>query len=75
MHEVSKRVLFRTLLKGGMSKVAISRELGSSHRTATRWAATDVAGRDCEALVYGPHLQPVQSLVVQVGSSFRMMGS
>ena len=25
MHEISKRVLFRALLKGGMSKAAISR--------------------------------------------------
>ena len=31
MHEVSKRVLFRALLKGGMSKAAISRVfLGSA---------------------------------------------
>ena len=39
MHGVSKRVLFRTLLKGGISKAAISRELGISRRTATRWAS------------------------------------
>ena len=54
MHEVSKRVLFRALLKGGMSKSAISRELGISRRTATRWAAADGAGRGSEALTYGP---------------------
>ena len=59
MHEVSKRVLFRALLKGGMSKAAISRELGISRRTATRrtatrWSAADGAGRGSEALTYGP---------------------
>ena len=54
MHEVSKRVRFRALLKGGMSKAAISRELGISRRTATRWAAADDLGRGSEALTYGP---------------------
>ena len=53
MHEVSKRLLFRALLKGGMSKAAISRELGISRRTATR-AAAEGAGRVYEALTYGP---------------------
>ena len=54
MHEVSKRVLFRAMLKGGMSKAAISRELGISRRTATRWATADSGGRGHEALSYGP---------------------
>ena len=52
--EISKRVLFRALLKGGMSKAAIGRDLGISRRTATRWAAADGAGRGSEALTYGP---------------------
>ena len=54
MHEVLKRVLFRALLKGGMSKAAISRDLGISRRTATRGSAADGAGRGSEALTYGP---------------------
>ena len=54
MHEVSKRVLFRAMLKSGMGKAAISRELGISRRTATRWAAADSDGRGHEALSYGP---------------------
>ena len=54
MHAVSKRVLFRALLKGGMSKAATSRDLGISRRTATRWAAADDVGRGSEALTYGP---------------------
>ena len=40
--------------KGGMSKAATGRDLGISHRTATRWAATGGAGRGSEALTYGP---------------------
>ena len=69
MHEISKRVLFRALLKGGMSKAAISRDLGISRRTATRWAAADGAGRGSEALTYGPRagvpsiLDPYQEIV------------
>ena len=69
MHEVSKRVRFRALLKGGMSKAAISRELGISRRTATRWAAADDVGRGFEALTYGPRaagpsvLDPYQEIV------------
>ena len=69
MHEISKRVLFRALLKGGMSKSAISRDLGISRRTATRWAAADGAGRGSEALTYGPRaavpsiLDPYQEIV------------
>ena len=54
MHEIRKRVVFRAMLKGGMSKAAISRELGISRRTAGRWAAADSAGRGHEALSYGP---------------------
>lgn len=54
MHEGSKRVVFRALLKGGMSKAAISRELEISRRTAIRWAEADSAGRGYEALSYGP---------------------
>ena len=54
MHEVLKRMRFRALLQGGMSKTAIGRELGISRRTATRWAAADRAGRCGEALSYGP---------------------
>ena len=69
MHEVSKRTRFRTLLKGGMSKAAISRELGISRRTATRWAAADGAGRGYEAWTYGPRaaapsiLDPYKAIV------------
>ena len=69
MHEVSKRVRFRALFKGGMSKAAISRELGISRRTATRWAAADDVGRGSEALTYGPRaavpsvLNPYQEIV------------
>ena len=54
MHKVSKRVRFRALLRRGLSKAAISRELAISRRTATRWAAADHAGRCGEALTYGP---------------------
>lgn len=56
MHEVSKRVLFRTLLQGGMSKAAIGRALGISRRTVTRWATVDGAGKGHEALSYGPRV-------------------
>ncbi len=54
MHKVSKRMRFRALLRKGLSKAAISRELAISRRTATRWAAADRAGRCGEALTYGP---------------------
>ena len=54
MHKVSKRVRFRALVQEGMSKTAISRELGIGRRTATRWAAADRVGRNGEALTYGP---------------------
>ena len=50
MHKVSKRVRFRALVQEGMSKTAISRELGIGRRTATRWAAADRVGRNGEAL-------------------------
>ena len=53
MHEVSKRMLFRAPLKGGMSKAAINQELGISRRTATRWSAAEGAGQGYEALSYG----------------------
>ena len=54
MHQVSKRERFRALLRRGMSKAAISRELRISRRTATRWAAADRAGSCGEGLIYGP---------------------
>ncbi len=54
MQEIRKRVRFRALLKGGMSKAGISRLLGISRRTATRWASVDRAGRGHLALTYGP---------------------
>lgn len=49
MREGSKRLLFRARLKGGISKAAISQELGISRRMAA-----EGAGRGCEALSCGP---------------------
>ena len=51
MHEVSKRVLFRALLKGGMSKAAISREL-ANQRISRRTPAAQTPS-DGDALVGG----------------------